>query len=165
VLYLNRLILINALLILFAAILHVQQIGFLGCEAPSTCQEMQLSADFGLTIFGILMLLGFFNCYRSDWAKKDLIFLGLVAAATLFAVKSYLSDPSLLRYTSSPLIYVEVISALAVLMSLVSILIWPWLIYKKRWKDIATHAGAIGVAILCLAIALYVDTSTLLYAT
>jgi len=165
VLYLNRLILINALLVLFAAIIHVQQMGFLDCETPSSCQEMKLSADFGLTVFGALMLLGFINCYRSDWAKRDVIFLGLVAAATLFAVKNYLSEPSLLRYTSSPLIYVEIISVIGVLVSLATIVAWPWLIYKKRWKDLGAHAGAIGVAILCLAIALYVDTSTLLYAT
>jgi hypothetical protein len=164
-LYLNRVILINALLLLTAAVLHIQQVGYLDCEAAHTCNQTQSDADFGLTILGALMLLGFFNCYRSDWAKKDLIFLGLAAAATLFAVKSYMSEPSMERYISSILIYIEIATMIFALVSLATIIVWPWLIYKKNWRGLRDHTLAIFAAIFCLGCAFYVDAPTLIYAT
>ena len=160
-----RFILANALLLLLAAILHIQQLGFLDCASDHLCHEMKLGADFSLTILGVLMLLGFFRCYRSDWHKFDLLFLGIVAAATLFAVKSYLSEPSLERYTSSILIYAEIAAAVGVLLSLASLILTPWLIFRKRWRDLGKLLVALLIAVLCLAVALYVDAPTLIYAT
>ena len=163
--YLNRFILINALLLLLAAILHAQQPGFFECEAGMACHEMKLHADIGQIILAVVLFLTLIRAYRSNWTRQDLILLAVLAVAMLFAVVSYLNEPSMERYTTSFLIYVEILCLLGVFLSLASIVVWPILIFTRRWQEWRQNFYAIIFAVFCLVVAVYLDAPTLIFAT
>jgi uncharacterized YccA/Bax inhibitor family protein len=159
----NRITLALAMLLIVSAALHIQTPGYSSCAGIDKCRELKVYADKGLYVLGFFLLVAMSVAYKRQWSGRSMIAVAIAAALMLGAVAIHLMEFSVERYISSPLIAVEMISLVACLLTMLMILLWPWLIYKKRWKDFGMNLLAFAFVFGAIVAALYIDEPTLIY--